>query len=75
MRGTYPATRKNGAAVLQRTTFETSRAVEYFDHRELEAQTGQPAHMLLAVEAKELTDNALDACEHKRIAPRINVTV
>ena len=28
---------------LQRTTFESWRAGEYFDARELQAQTGQPA--------------------------------
>ncbi len=51
------------SARLERTTFETSRASEYFDARELAAQTGQPRENFAAVVLKELVDNALDACE------------
>jgi hypothetical protein len=43
---------------LKRTTFETSRAGEYFDARELQAQTGQPLQNFAAVALKELVDNA-----------------
>jgi DNA topoisomerase VI subunit B len=56
---------------LDRTTFETSRDSEYFNVRELQAQTGQPVEMFAAVAFKELVDNALDACETAGIAPRL----
>jgi DNA topoisomerase VI subunit B len=58
-------------AVLNRTTFETSRDSEYYELRGLQAQTGQPAEMFAAVAFKELVDNALDACETLGVAPRI----
>jgi Histidine kinase-, DNA gyrase B-, and HSP90-like ATPase/Topoisomerase 6 subunit A/Spo11, Toprim domain len=60
-------------ALLNRTTFETSRDSEYFELRQLQAQTGQPADMFAAVAFKELLDNALDACETAGIAPRIGI--
>lgn len=60
---------------LTRTTFETSRAAEYFDARELQAQTGQPIERFAAVALKELCDNALDACETAGIAPEIGLHV
>ncbi len=47
---------------LQRTTFETSRAAEYFDGRQLSALTGVPQTEFASVCLKELVDNALDAC-------------
>jgi DNA topoisomerase VI subunit B len=62
-------------AVLQRTTFEISRDSEYFNVRELQAQTGQPAEMFVAVALKELADNALDACETSGIAPCLDITI
>ena len=58
---------------LNRTTFETSRAAEYFDVKELQAQTGQSSDMFPAVVLKELVDNALDACESDCIAPVIDI--
>ena len=61
--------------VLHRTTFETSRDSEYLDLPHLQAQTGQPAEMFAAVVFKELTDNALDACERLGIAPRIAIAL
>ena len=60
---------------LKRTTFETSRAAEYFDARELQAQTGQPSSNFAAVALKELPDNALDACEAAGVAPEVSVEV
>jgi DNA topoisomerase VI subunit B len=60
---------------LARTTFETSRAAEYFSVRELQAQTGQPREQFAAVALKELVDNALDACETTGIAPVIDIDV
>jgi DNA topoisomerase VI subunit B len=62
-----------GTAVLNRTTFETSRDSEYFNIRELQAQTGQPVEMFAAVAFKELVDNAMDACETAGIAPRLEI--
>jgi hypothetical protein len=56
-----------------RTIFETSRASEYFNVRELQAQTGQPRERFMTVALKELVDNALDACEIAGIAPLITL--
>jgi len=60
---------------LKRTTFETSRAAEYFDAHELQAQTGQPASNFATVALKELMDNALDACETAGVAPEVGIEV
>src|SRR5215217_7237345 len=60
---------------LERTTFETSRAAEYFDARELQAQTGQPVRNFATVALKELVDNALDACETAGVVPEIGIEV
>src|SRR5688572_13721498 len=64
-----------GTSALARTTFETSRASEYFSVRELQAQTGQPRERFAAVALKELVDNALDACEAAGIAPVIGIDI
>ena len=48
-------------ARLQRTTFEVSRASEYFDARQLSALTGVAQTEFASVCIKELVDNALDA--------------
>jgi DNA topoisomerase VI subunit B len=58
---------------LERTTFETSRASEYFDARELQTQTGQRRENFPHVVLKELVDNALDACETAGVAPRADI--
>ena len=63
------------SAVLERTIFETSRAAEYVDARELQAQTGQAHDQFAAVILKELVDNALDACKAAGIAPCITIEV
>ena len=60
---------------LQRTMFETSRAAEYFNARELQAQTGQLIDQFATVALKELVDNALDACETANVAPTIRLKV
>jgi len=60
---------------LERTTFETSRAAEYFYDHELEKQTGQPKHNFATVALKELVDNVLDACETAGVAPKVSVEV
>lgn len=59
---------------LERTTFETSRAAEYFSRRELSAMTGQPPANFSSVVLKELLDNSLDACEAAGVEPRITVS-
>src|SRR4029453_18382142 len=62
------------APMLTRTTFETSRALEFFTERELTMQLGFPRrHWVLAI-LKELIDNALDACESAGVVPAIEVT-
>jgi hypothetical protein len=60
---------------LNRKHFEISRAAEYFDAKELQAQTGQPAHKFGEVVIKELIDNALDACESAGINPVIQIGI
>src|SRR5262249_8878102 len=61
------------STVLQRTMFETSRAQEYFDAKELQAQTGQPIFNFAGVVLKELVDNAVDACVTAGRAPEIEI--
>ena len=63
------------SAVLERTTFSTPRALDYFSAVELERQTGQPRSRFSAVVLKELIDNALDACEAAGVAPKVRVAV
>jgi DNA topoisomerase VI subunit B len=63
------------STVLARTTFETSRAAEYFTPHELQAQTGQPASRFVEVVIKELLDNALDAAETAGARPIIALDV
>jgi DNA topoisomerase VI subunit B len=60
---------------LERTTFETSRAAEYFDSRQLSTLTGVSQHEFASVCLKELVDNALDACETAKVAPVVNIRV
>ena len=70
-----PRTARKPAPVLERTTFRTSRLAEFCSTRELVAQTGHPIAEWPLVILKELTDNAIDICEEKDIAPEIAVTV
>jgi hypothetical protein len=58
-----------------RTTFSTSRLLEFTSRKELVAQTGhEPDDWPLGI-IKELVDNGLDACEEAGVAPVIHVTV
>lgn len=75
--------RDSGAAIkqalsspprLQRTTFKTSREMDFFSEKELVAQTGHARGEWPLVVVKELCDNALDACEEADVAPVITVT-
>src|SRR5215210_4035663 len=58
---------------LQRTTFETSRAAEYFTADELRKQTTQRPEKFGSVVIKELVDNALDACEGAGVVPEVTI--
>jgi DNA topoisomerase VI subunit B len=62
-------------ASLARTTFKTSRLLEFCTRKELTIQTGQPAETWPLVVLKELVDNALDAAEEAGVPPRISVSV
>jgi DNA topoisomerase VI subunit B len=63
------------AGSLARTTFKTSRLLEFCTRKELTIQTGQPAETWPLVVLKELMDNALDAAEEAGVPPRISVSV
>ena len=60
---------------LERTTFELSRELEFFDEKDLEMQIGQEAEWWPIAILKELIDNALDACECAGVAPDIRVCI
>ncbi len=60
---------------LERTTFEVSRASEYFDARQLSTLTGVGQTEFASVCLKELVDNALDAAETAGVEPEIGIGV
>jgi DNA topoisomerase VI subunit B len=60
---------------LNRTTFATSRLLDFCSKKELTAQTGHPPAEWPLVILKELLDNALDACEDAGTPPVIGVHV
>ena len=68
-----PARRKS-APRLVRTTFRTSREMDFFSEKELVTQTGHEIGEWPLVFLKETIDNALDACEEAEIAPHIEVS-
>jgi hypothetical protein len=59
---------------LDRTTFCTSREMDFFSEKELVTQTGHHRSEWALVVIKELIDNSLDACEEADIPPAIKVT-
>jgi DNA topoisomerase VI subunit B len=63
------------AHTLHRSTFETSRLLEYFSPKELSMQLGAEPPRWGLVLLKELVDNALDACETAGTAPHIRITL
>jgi DNA topoisomerase VI subunit B len=63
------------ATTLERTTFQTSRVLDFCSEKELVAQTGHQKADWPLVVLKELLDNGLDATEQAGIAPEISVTV
>ncbi|MEA1950375.1 MAG: ATP-binding protein [Planctomycetota bacterium] len=60
---------------LDRTTFTTSRLMEFCSEKELVNQTGHSSYDWPLVALKELVDNALDACEETDTPPVISVVV
>ena len=60
---------------LERTTFHTSRLLEFFSEKELQMQIGHDKAQWPLALLKELIDHALDACETAGIAPEITVTI
>jgi DNA topoisomerase VI subunit B len=62
-------------ATLTRTTFETSRLLEFFTEKELQMQIGHAKEYWSIALLKELVDNALDACESADVPPAITVTI
>ena len=60
---------------MKREQFETYRESEYFNIKELEAQTGQSYTKFANVILKELVDNALDVCESSGVSPVIDVHI
>ena len=60
-------------AKLERTTFTTSRVMDFFSEKELITQTGHGREEWPLVLVKELIDNALDACEESAVPPVIEV--
>src|ERR1017187_5777620 len=63
------------SALLDRSTFETSRTLEYFSEKELRAQIGYPVEFWPAAVLRELIDNALDAAEAADVLPEISITI
>jgi DNA topoisomerase VI subunit B len=62
-----------GVAALKRTTFRTSRLLEFCSRKELVAQTGHEPDAWPLVVVKELVDNAIDACEEAATAPEVRI--
>jgi hypothetical protein len=60
---------------LVRTTFLTSREMDFLSERELVNQTGHNKDQWPLVIIKELPDNSLDACEEADVPPVLHVTV
>ena len=69
-------TKKHGlrpAQKLERTTFITSRVMDFFSERELVTQTGHGRHEWPLVFVKEMVDNALDACDEAAVPPVVEI--
>lgn len=62
-------------AILERTTFETSRELEFFTDKELKMQIGHDSDLWPIALLKELIDNALDACEMAGTPPDIEIVI
>src|SRR5262245_9201691 len=66
---------RHAGATLERTTFETSRLLEFFTEKELTMQIGHPEREWPKALVKELIDNGLDASEAAGVSPEVSVTV
>jgi len=62
-------------AKLVRTTFSTSRLLDFVSEKELTAQIGHARAAWPLVVVKELVDNSLDACEEAGTPPQIEIVV
>ena len=60
---------------FNRTTFRTSRLLDFCSEKELTAQTSHAVDDWPLVILKELADNAIDACEEGGIAPVLKIKV
>ena len=60
---------------MTRTSFATSRLLDFVSEKELTLQCGYGPDYWPLVLVKELIDNALDACEEQGIPPEVTVTV
>jgi DNA topoisomerase VI subunit B len=69
------AAKNKSRTKLTRVAFRVSRLMEFCTMRELQNQTGHSVDDWPLVVLKELTDNALDACEEAEVAPAISITV
>ena len=65
----------NAKPTLERTTFTTSREMDFFSEKGLVAELHHPPHEWPLVFLKEGIDNALDACEEVDVAPKITVSI
>jgi hypothetical protein len=61
--------------LLERTTFETRRLLEFFSENELAMQMGCPTEHWPIALLKEVIDNSLDACEIAGLLPDIAITL
>jgi len=60
---------------MQRPTFRSSIALDFFSVKALQVQIGHPLSVWPLALLKELIDNALDSCELQGVPPDIAVTV
>lgn len=60
---------------MERTTFETSRALEFFSEKELSMQLGVSRDRWIPAIVKEMLDNGLDACETAGTLPEVTVEI
>lgn len=60
---------------LTRTTFETSRLLDYFSVDGLRAQTGYEPRWWAEMAFEELTDNGIDAAESHGMTPKIRAVI
>ena len=71
--GNRSTSQPKAEARLIRTPFVMSREAEFFSEKELEMQIGHPKPLWLVAIARQLIDNALDACEITNRPPIVSV--